>query len=340
MGPLYEPVESPDETTVFPYHSLTPPTTADIYDARTVVSEYLPQTPLVYCEWLSSELDADVYLKREDVLPTGAFKIRGGLTLLSELDEQFKQPGVIAASTGNHGKSIAYAGRKFDVPVVICVSEDANREKIKSMEQHGAEVRQHGDSFDEAREHAERLAAREGYRYVHSANEPALIRGVGTAGLEIVEELPSVDVLFSPVGAGSGAAGYCLSVGELADADVIGVQSADAPAMYHAWKDGDLQPHNRMETFAEGVATQVPFALTTDILRNRLDDFLLVDDGEIRQSLQRMLTEAHVLMEGACATSVAAAFQCRERVAGKTVVIPVTGRNLSVDKLRELVAAV
>lgn len=340
MSPMYEPVDSPDETTLFPYHSLTPPTTAEIYDARSVIAEYLPQTPLVHCEWLSSKLDAEVYLKREDILPTGAFKIRGGVTLLSELDEQFYDPGLIAASTGNHGKSLAYAGRMFDVPVVICVAEDANPEKVSSMEQLGAQVKQHGNSFDEAREHAERLAIENGYRYVHSGNEPALIKGVGTAGLEIVEELPNIDVIFSPVGAGSSAAGYCLTIGEETDADVIGVQSAEAPAMYHAWKNGTLESRDQVETFADGIATQVPFALTINILQNRLDNFLILHDKKIRQALKKMLTEAHVLMEGACATSVAAAFERREQLTGKTVVIPVTGRNLSVGRISGLVGTV
>lgn len=340
MCPQYEPVESPDNSTLFPYHSLTPPTTADIYNARTVIAEYLPETPLVYCEWLSAELDAEVYLKREDVLPTGAFKVRGGVTLLAELEGRFRDLGLIAASTGNHGKSLAYAGRLFNVPVIICVADNASPEKVHSIEQLGAEVRQHGNSYDEAREHAEQLAAQEGYRYVHSANEPALIKGVGTAGLEIAAELPDIDVMFSPVGAGTSAAGYCLTVGEVADADVIGVQSAGAPAMYHAWKSGSLTPHEGLETFAEGIATQVPFALTAEILQNRLDNFFILQDAAIRRSLQKMLTEAHVLMEGACATSVAAAFQHSERLAGKTVVIPVTGRNLPVDKLQTLVDTV
>jgi threonine dehydratase len=336
MVPEYEPVDSPDETTVFPYHDLTPPTTSDVYEARPVVAEHLPRTPLVRCEWLSSELDADVYLKREDTLPTGAFKVRGGVTLVSDLAEKFHDPGLIAASTGNHGQSVAYAGRLFDVPVVICVPEDANPGKVRAMKRFGAKIRHHGASFDEAREHAEQLAAEEGYRYVHSANEPALIKGVGTAGLEIVEELPDVDVLFSPIGGGSSAAGYCLTVGALTDADVVGVQSAAAPAMYHAWKDGNLQPHEQMETFAEGIATQVPFALTVDILRDRLDDFQLVDDAELRTSLRQMLAEEHVLMEGACATGVAAALRRGEELAGKTVVLPVSGRNLSLEKLQEV----
>ena len=334
----YEPVESPDESTVFPYHELTPPTTADVYRARSVVTAHLPRTPLVRSEWLSAELDADVYLKREDTLPTGAFKVRGGITLVADLDDEFREQGLVAASTGNHGQSIAYAGREFDVPVVICVPDDANPGKVRAMERLGARVVHHGADFDDAREHAERLAAEEGYRYVHSANEPALVAGVATAGLEVVEDCPEVDVLFSPVGGGSSASGYCLTVGDLADAEVIGVQSTAAPAMYRAWSEGTLASHDRMETFAEGLATRVPFALTAEILRERLADFVLVDDEALRGALRGLLAEEHLLAEGAGAAGVAAALERRAELAGKTVVIPISGGNLSEERLRSVLA--
>lgn len=336
MPPRYDPIDSPDETTIFAYHDLTPPTTADVYRARKTIAPHLPRTPLIRCEWLSDELDADVYLKREDTLPTGAFKVRGGLNLVTTIERAFRESGLIAASTGNHGQSIAYAGRAFDVPVVICVPEDANPSKVAAIERLGARVEHRGQTYDDAREHAERLAVEEGYRYVHSANEPALIAGVGTAGLEIVEELPDLDVLFSPVGGGSSASGYCLTVGALTDATVIGVQSAAAPAVYHAWQESTLEPSDTMETFAEGLATQVPFALTMEILQERLDEFVLVDDPALKDSMRRMLEEAQIVMEGAAATGVSAAFARREALAGKTVAFPVSGRNIGMEKLRAL----
>lgn len=329
--PRYDPVDSPDETTVFPYHDLTPPTTADVYDARRRIRQQLPRTPLVRSESLSAELDADVYLKREDTLPTGAFKVRGGVNLLSRLDDEFRDQGVIAASTGNHGQSVAYAGRTFDLPVTIVVPEDANPAKVRAMEGYGATVRFHGDDFDDARAHAETLAAAEGYRYVHSANEPALVAGVGTAGIEIVEDCPEIDVLFCPVGGGSSAAGYCLTVGALTDATVVGAQSEAAPAMQRAWAEDHLEPHDRVETFAEGVATGVPFALTMAVLRNRLDEFLLVNDAAIEQGVRDLFRQERIPMEGACATSIAAMRQCRDELQGQTVVLPVSGRNIDME---------
>ena len=302
-----------------------------------MVADHLHETPLVRSGWLSEELDADVYLKREDTLPTGAFKTRGGVTLAANLDPEFRERGLIAASTGNHGQSVADAGRAFDVPVTVCVPGDANPVKGRAMERLDARVVGHGDSFDRAREHAETLAAEEGYRYVHSGNEPALVAGVGTAGLEVVEE-PDVDVVFTPVGGGSSAAGYCLTVGSLVDADIVGVQSAAAPAMHRARSEGTLEPHDRMETVAEGPATSVPFALTMELLREELDDFRLVDDDDLIDCVRRLLQEEGVLMEAACAAGIAAALDADGELSGRTVVIPVSGRNLSVGKLQRILA--
>jgi threonine dehydratase len=338
MMPEYDPVESPDETTVFPYHELTPPTITDVFRARDRISQHLPKTPLIRSEALSAQFDADVYLKREDTLPTGAFKVRGGLNLLSALDADFHDPGVIAASTGNHGQSIAYAGRQFDIPVTIVVPEDANRDKVAAMERLGATVLCSGSDFDEARVHAEELASEDGYRYVHSANEPGLVAGVGTAGLEVVEELPDLDYLFCPVGGGSSASGYCLTVGTLTDATVIGAQSEAAPAMYQAWANDHLDPHDRMETFAEGIATRVPFALTTRLLRDRLDDFQLVSEDAIRKGVGDLYKSERIPMEGACAASLAAMRQRADELAGATVVFPISGRNIELEKLETIVA--
>lgn len=333
----YEPVESPDSTTIFSYHDLTPPTTTDVCQAYSVVQQYLPRTPLVRSESLSEELDADVYLKREDTLPTGAFKVRGGINLAHDLDEEFRKRGMIAASTGNHGQSIAYAGREFDIPVIVGVPENANPKKVEAMERLGARVEHHGNDYDEAREWVERQAAEKGYRYVHSANEPRLIAGVGTAGLEVIEDLPEVDVVVVPVGGGSGASGYSLTVGAIVNAEVIGVQAKGANALYRAWREGHLKPQDRADTFAEGIASRVPFALTMEILREHLDDMVLVSDDALRNAIYRLMIEDHVIAEGAGAASVAAALQLKENLTEKTLVLPITGRNLAPRKLKQII---
>ena len=332
----YAPVDSPDATTIFPYHDLEPPTITDVYRAKPVVSRYLPRTPLVRSDPLSAELDAEVYLKREDTLPTGAFKVRGGVNLLSTLPDEFASTGLIAASTGNHGQSIAFSGAQFGIPVTIAVPEDANPDKVAAIERLGAEVVKHGANFDEAREWAEERAATEGYRYVHSANEPALVAGVATAGLEVVEDLPDLDYVFCPVGGGSGASAYCLTVGKLTEASVVGVQSEAAPAMYRAWTEDTLDPHDRMETVAEGLATSVPFALTTRILREHLDDFRLVSDAALLDGMASMLAEEHLVIEGASAASVAGARAMQSEIAGSTIVLQLSGRNVDQAKIRRV----
>jgi threonine dehydratase len=335
----YERVPSPDATTVFDYHDLTPPAPRDVYEARRVVSRHLPRTPLVRSEPLSARLDADVYLKREDTLPTGAFKVRGGVNLVARLPDEFRDPGLVAASTGNHGQSVAYAGREFGVPVVVAVPEDANRDKVAAMEALGARVEHHGADYDEAREWAESLAAEEGYRYVHSANEPRLIAGVGTAGLEVVEELPAVDTLVCPVGGGSSAAGYCLTAGAVGGADVIGVQAAGADAMYRGFHEGHLDPQETVATTAEGIASRVPFALTMEVLRERLHDMRRVTDDAIEDAMALCLREDHLVVEGASAAAVAAALDMGDELAGRTVVLQLSGRNVETGKLRRILGA-
>jgi len=338
MDGRYEPVESRDETTVFPYHDLTPPTTADVVRARNTVDRHLPETPLVRSESLSAALDADVYLKREDTLPTGAFKVRGGVNFVASLPEEFRERGLVTASSGNHGLSIAWAGRAFDVHVTIAVPKEANGGKVAAMEGLGAEVVNHGPDYDAAREHIEQRAIETGERYVHSGNEPKLLAGVGTAGLEVLEELPDIDRLYCPVGGGTAAVGYCLTVGALTDADVVGVQSEAAPAMHRAYHEDTLEPHDRMETDAEGVATRVPFALTMDLLCDGLADFELVSESAIRGAVARLFVDERIVMEGACGTGVAAALAAGDDLAGETVVIPISGRNIDREKFAAILA--
>lgn len=338
MAGRYEPIDSPDETTLFPYHDLTPPTVAMVARARQRIRQHLPETPLVRSESLSEALDADVLLKREDTLPTGAFKVRGGVNLVASLDEEFHDAGLLAASTGNHGQSIAWAGREFDVPVTIGVPEEANAGKVGALEQLGAEVIQYGDDYDEAREHIEDLATQRAARYVHSGNEPKLLAGVGTAGLEILDERPDVDRVFCPVGGGTAAAGYCVTLGAMTDAAVVGVQAAGAPAVYRAWHEGTLEALDSVDTIAEGVATRVPFALPTEILQDGLADFRLVSEDAITDAVARLFETDRIVMEGACATAVAAAIEAGDELRGETVVLPVSGRNIDREKFDRLLA--
>ena len=336
--PAYRRVDSPDASTVFEYHDLTPPTTADIYRARQTLREYLPRTPLVRSEWLSAEYAADVYLKREDTHPTGSFKIRGVTTLLADLDAEFRSHGVVTASTGNYGRALAQAARWFDTEAVVAVPEGTGQNRVDGIERFGGRVEVVGSDYDDSAEWAADLAAKEGYRYVHPGNERLVIAGTGTAGLEIAESLPEVDVVLGPVGAGSIGAGYSVSVGAVTDADVIGVQAANVDAAYRAWQTGDLTPQDEADTFADGIAARVPYALPVQVMRDELDGMYTVSEEAIVETVAAMFREERILMEGACAPPFAILDDLREDIAGKTVAIPVTGRNLPAPKAEQVLS--
>jgi threonine dehydratase len=309
------------------------PTLTDVLEARRRISPYLRPTPLYEYPTLGELVGAEVFVKHENHQPVGAFKVRGGVNLVSQLSAAERERGVIAASTGNHGQSIAYAARLFGVPATICVPEAANPVKVASMQALDAELVFHGRDFDDAREHCERLAVERGSRYVHSGDEPLLIAGVGTETLEILEEQPGTDVIIVPIGGGSGAAGACIVAKAVKpDAKVIGVQSEAAPAAYRSWREQRLV-EDRMQTFAEGLATRTAFELPQRILRQSLDDFVLVRDDEIRAAQALMIDTTRNLVEAAGAAPLAAALRIREELAGKRVALIASGGNASREQL-------
>lgn len=310
------------------------PTYHDVVEARNFIQNYLPKTPLVYVWSLSQMLGCNYYIKCENFQPVGAFKVRGGVYLVGTLSDDEKRVGVISASTGNHGQSLAFAGRLFGVRVVIYAQQkDVNPMKLQAMRNLGAEVRLHGKDFDEAREKAEQIAQQEGFRYVHPANEPKLIAGVGTMGLEIFEDLPDVDVIIVPIGGGSSACGNGIVAKHInPKVQIIGCQSERAPAVWHAWKEHHLKPYPKMETEHEGLATRVPFELTTSILWDVLDDFILLSDEEINDAICLLSQHAKVVAEGAGAASLAAAIKLKERLRGKKVVGIVSGGNIPMER--------
>ena len=314
------------------------PTLSDVLSARRQIAPYLRPTPLYTYPALSELVGAETWVKHENHQPIGAFKVRGGVNLVSRLDDAERRRGVVTASTGNHGQSISFAGRLFGVRAVVCVPEGANPVKLASMRALGGELVEHGRDFDEARETAEALAAEHGYRYIHSGNEPHLIAGVGTHTLEILEEQPEIDVVIVPIGGGSGAAGACIAAKSIRSSiEVIGVQSEAAPAAYRSWASRSLL-EDRMATRAEGLATRVAFELPQQILWEQLDDFVLVGEDDLERAVRLMLEHTRNLAEPAGAAPLAAALQLRDRLAGKRVALILSGGNISPDHLREILA--
>lgn len=327
-------IAADDPHGMVPGAELEPPTLQDVFLARQVVDRYLKPTPMFYSESLSRMLGCELWLKCENLQPIGAFKIRGGIYLVSKLSVEQKARGVVSASTGNHGQSIAWAARLFGVRAVICVPENANPLKVASMERLGAEVVKRGRDFDEARFYAAEIGKEEGLLFIHSANEPDLIAGVGTYSLEIIEEVPDLDVLFVPIGAGSGACGAVIAAkGVNPQLRVIGVQAAGAPAIHDSWQQNKLLLYESVDTFAEGMATRQAFALPMRILREGLDTIVLVSDSDLRRSILTLLEQTRTLAEGAGAATFAAAYRMREELAGQKVAVVVSGGNLEAGML-------
>ncbi len=316
------------------------PTLQDVLLARKQIRPYLARTPLHSYPAVNALINTETYIKHENYQPVGAFKVRGGVNLISQLSADERERGVIAASTGNHGQSVAYAARLFGVQARIVVPEQANPGKVAAMQGMGAEVIFSGARFDDARLHCETLAEEHGYRYIHSGNEPLLIAGVATATLEILEDEPELDVLFVPVGGGSGAAGACIVARAIKPSlRVIGVQAEASPAAYESWRQHQMvdMPNH---TLAEGLATASAFELPQRILWHMLDDFLLVSETDIQQAMIWMIERAHTLAEGAGAAALAAAYQQRNVLRNKKVGVICSGGNVSLEHLRQALASV
>jgi len=314
------------------------PTLEDIHAARERVYRALRPTPLIRHPLLAAETGLDIYVKHENHNPTGAFKVRGGLNLIGSLPAH-ERLGVITASTGNHGQSIAFACRRERVPCTVLTPVGNNPDKNAAMRAYGAEVIEYGRDFDEARERVEQIHTEAGLRYVHSADEPLLIAGVGTLALEIFDDLPGVDVILTPIGGGSGASGCGLVRSGLGRrTQVIGVQAEGADAFTRSWRSGTRVAAERVATLAEGVATRVTFDLPFSILQRELNDVVTLSEEELAGGIRLALRATHNLAEGAGAAPLAAAMKLRNRLAGKTVVCVMSGGNLDAATLRRVLA--
>jgi threonine dehydratase len=313
------------------------PQLQDVYAARDIVNRYLRRTPLLYARRLTNLLGCRIYLKLENLQPTRAFKVRGGVWYMAKMREQAVSRGVITASTGNHAQSIAYAGSLFGVHVRIVMPHGVPQMKTEAIEDLGAEVIFHGSYYEEAREYAERLASQRGFLHVHGINEPLLYDGVGTLHLEVFEELPDVDVVINPIGGGSGASAACIVYKSLDPRiKVIGVQADGAPAFYHSWKNGAITSTDGVKTAAEGLATSRAYELPLRILREKLNDIVLVTDQEMKQAIKTILQTTGQVAELSGAASTAAAVKIKEQLAGRKVVLLLTGGNIEPEQLARI----
>ena len=303
-------------------------------DARPRVYAVMQRSPMLRHPRLDEWLGCEAWVKHENHNPTGAFKIRGGLNLLAQLSPEERRRGVISASTGNHGQSIAFASRMHGVKCRILVPRGNNPDKNAAMRAYGAEVIEHGRDYDEARLRVEELASTEGWRYVHSANEPHLIAGVGTYAVEMFEAVEDLDYVFVPIGGGSGAAGCCIVRGSISPRTrIVGVQASGADAFTRSWRGPERVTAERVNTFAEGMATRVTFDLTFGILKRMLDDIVVLDEPELKEGVRAALRYTHNLAEGSGAAPLAAAKQYGHKLAGKKIGCVMSGGNIDIRTL-------
>jgi threonine dehydratase len=309
--------------------------------AQEIVYRSLAPSALHEHPLLSEELNLRAFIKHENHLPTGAFKVRGGLNFMHHFARERTHNGVITATRGNHGLSVALAAKLHNIPATIVVPVGNNPEKNAGMKALGARLVEAGKDFDEARFEVERLLQAENLHYLHSANEPHLINGVGTYALEIIETMQQrgekIDAIFAPIGMGSGLCGIITAFRGLSpETKIYGVQAEGAPSYYLSWKAGKVVETEHATTFADGVATRCPSPFTLDIILKGVDEIVLVSDDEIKAAIRLLWRTTHNLAEGAGAASTAATMKLHEQLVGKTIINVMCGGNLDSQTVREI----
>ncbi len=312
----------------------------DVQSARKRISPYLQPTALRQYEPLNVVVGSgiQVLVKHENHNPTNAFKVRNGISAMTMLSSEERQRGVIAATRGNHGQGLAYAGKLLGVPVTICAPVGNNPEKNEAMRGYGAELIEAGRDYDEALVKVEELTEQRGLTMLHGTNNRHILAGAGTITLEMVEQEPELDAMVIAIGGGSQAVGALTVLKSLRpEAKVYGVQASGAAAIYESWKAGEPVTWPTADTFADGVATRSTYELTFPALLEGLAGFVTVDDSEIAEAVRILLRTTHNLVEGAGACGLAGIMKLRDELAGKKVGIILSGGNMDRETLRKVV---
>lgn len=319
--------------------SARPISFSDVLAARNRLRPHLQPTPLRSYPVLDREVGGGirVLVKHENFQPTGAFKVRNGLSALTAL--QTAPPGVVAATRGNHGLGLAWAGLRVGIPVTVCVPEGNNPEKNAAVRALGARLVEEGHDYDASAAAVDRFVREEGLHVVHSTNDATVVAGAGTVTLEVLEEEPGIDALVFAVGGGSQAVGGLTVARELRPGlPVYAVQAAGAAAIHDAWHLGRPVSHPAADTFADGLATRNTYPFTFGALQAGLAGFVTVTDAAIAEALRLVLATTHTLVEGAGAAGLAGLLALREELAGKTVAVVLSGANIDAETLRRVLA--
>jgi threonine dehydratase len=313
------------------------PNYESILKAREVISQYLQPTPLLHNPWLSEVFGCEIYLKLENMQPIGSFKIRGAINRCSQLTPEQKTKGVVAASAGNHAQGVAWAARRLGVQATIVMPATAPLVKIQNTESLGAKVILKGH-LNDAFEEAQRIAQETGKVFIHAFDDPAVIAGQGTAGLEIIEQLPDVEVVISAIGGGGWISGLGLALKTLKpNIKLIGAQAKGASAMAESIQSQIPKDGPSAKTFADGIAVTAVKQMPYEMIRRTVDQILTADDEEIASAILTLAEKAKIVTEGAAAVSLAILKQLRERVKGKKVCLVIGGGNIDVNLLNRVI---
>ncbi len=311
---------------------------AEIEHAARLIGGVFPPTPQIAWPLLAARAGAEVWVKHENHTPVGAFKLRGGLVFLERLARETPgHPGIISATRGNHGQSLAFAGRRFGVPVTIVVPHGNSAEKNAAIRALGATLIEHGADFDAARTEAARLAAAQGLAFAPSF-APDLVRGVATYSLELLRAVPDLHTLYVPIGLGSGICGAIAARDALGlGTRIVGVQSALAPAYALSFAAGRVVETTSAATLADGMAVRVPDRDALETILEGAERIVTVTDAEVAAAIRAFWTDTHNLAEGAGAAGLAALLQERDRMAGRRVGVVLCGGNIDLELFRRWV---
>lgn len=312
----------------------------EIFKARHTVERVLQKTFLTFNKRLSEEMGARVYVKHENHLPTNSFKVRGAVNFMARISPEVRDRGIVVATRGNHGLAVSWAAQEQNIFCNVVVPENNNPEVNAMILSYGAQLIEQGSDFYEAQDYSEELAENAGYYYLRQGNEPLLLTGIGTMGLEIFEDLPDVDTVIMPIGGGTGCAALATVIqGINPHVELIGVQSARVPSFFESWKQGEKVIVPSAETVAEGLAARSVFEIPYMLLKDTISDVVLLEEDELLEGVRTALRYTQNLAEVAGAASLAAAFKIKERLAGRKVALIMTGGNMDLPQLSQILGA-
>jgi threonine dehydratase len=313
------------------------PTIRDIEEAEKRIRKFVTPTPLEYSKGVSELIGRDAYLKLETSLPIHVFKMRGAMNKLLSLPDRDLRRGVITASSGNHGLAIAYASKLFGIKACVCVPESVNPQKLRAIEEQGAEIIRKGSGYDEAYENARALSDKRGLTFVHAFDDGDVIAGQGTCGLEIARQLPGVDAVTVAIGGGGLISGIAIAVKSLVPrVRVYGAETVAIPSMYESIRRGVISRVVPKPTIADGMQSAAPGGLTFEAAKKYIDRIGLVTDQELEDAIYDLLTLSRVLAEPAGASPLAAMKGALRDEPGSKAVLVISGGNISVDLLRSI----